>query len=163
MINELSTLTCPRCHQTASINISEHLRDKRTTEIQWQCDCGHQFKHSAERRRHNRKRVRCTGLYKYSNEVQLDPGIVAGKIVGKEKMTVVDLSLSGLKVKLKKKEDFKINDRFEVEFYLKDSNRTLVHETATIKNIDKSYIGGRFGSDGSQNRELGFYLLDPKE
>lgn len=160
MVDELTTLTCSRCRQTASINISEYLRNKQTTEIQWQCDCGHQFKIKAERRRHNRKRVRCTGLYRYSNEVQLDPGIVAGKFVGKGKMTVVDLSLSGLKVKLKKKEDLKINDRFEVEFYLKDRNRTLVRETATIKNIDKKYIGGTFGPSGSQNRDLGFYLLD---
>ncbi len=72
----------------------------------------------------------------------------------------MDLSLSGLKVKLKKKEDLKINDRFEVEFYLKDRRRTLVRETATIKNIDNKYIGGTFGTSGSQNRELGFYLLD---
>jgi len=160
MASDLSTLTCPRCHKTAVINISEHLRNKQNAEIQWQCDCGHQFKHTTERRRHNRKRVRCTGLYRYGNEVQLDPGTVAGKFVGKGKMTVVDLSLSGLKVKLKKKEDFKINDRFEVEFYLKDRRRTLVRETATIKNIDKKYIGGTFDAGGSQNLELGFYLLD---
>ena len=160
MVDELSTLTCPRCHQTTTVNISEHLSNKGSTEIQRQCDCGHQFKYKAERRRHNRKQVRCTGLYRYSNEVQLDPGIVAGKFVGKGKMTVVDLSLSGLKVKLRKKEDFKINDRFEVEFYLKDRRRTLVRETATIKNIDKKYIGCTFGTSGTQNRELGFYLLD---
>jgi len=90
----------------------------------------------------------------------LDPGIVAGKFVGQGKMTVVDLSLSGLKIKLKKKEDLKINDRFEVEFQIKDRRRTLVRETATIRNIDKKYIGGTFGPSGSQNRELGFYLLD---
>ncbi len=160
MANELSTLTCPRCQQTASINISEHLRDSQSTEIQWQCDCGHQFKHEAERRRHNRKRVRFAGSYRYSNAVQLDPGIVTGKFVGKGKMTVMDLSLSGLTVRLKKKEDLKINDRFEVEFYLKDRKRTLVRETAIIKNIDNKYIGGTFRTGGSQNRKLGFYLLD---
>ena len=160
MANELSNLKCPRCYQTTSINISEYLRDKQTTEILWQCDCGHQFKYKAERRRHNRKRVRCSGVYRYINEVELDPGVVAGKFVGQGKMTVVDLSLSGLKVKLKKKEDFKINDNFEVEFYLKDKNRTLVRETATVKNIDKKYIGGTFGSRRSQNLMLGFYLLD---
>ena len=160
MVDEHATLTCPRCQQTSSINVSEHLRNKQTTEIQWQCECGHQFKYKAERRRYNRKRVRCTGLYRYRNEVELDPGIVAGKFVGQGKMTGVDLSLSGLKIKLKKKEDLKINDRFEVEFQIKDRRRTLVRETATIRNIDKKYIGGTFGPSGSQNRELGFYLLD---
>ena len=160
MGKDLTTLTCPRCNRAASVNTSEYIGNGHSTEIDWQCECGYQFKHEAERRRHNRKRVKFSGWYQYSNEIHLDPGVVAGKFVGKGKMTVVDLSLSGLKVKLKKKEDLKVNDRFQVEFHLKDYNRTLVRETATIRNIDKKYISGAFRPSGSKNRELGFYLLD---
>jgi hypothetical protein len=112
-----------------------------------------------ERRRHIRKTVKLSGWYNYTNEIQLEPGIIAGKLVGKGKMTVVNLSVGGLKLKLKKKEDLKINDRLQVEFYLKDYQRTLVRETATIKNIHKKFVGGAFQPTGSKSRELGFYLL----
>ena len=85
--------------------------------------------------------------------------MVAGTLVGKGKMTVVDLSVSGFKVKLKKKEDLKINDRLQVEFYLKDFKQTLIRETAAIKNMHRKYIGGAFLPTGSKSRDLGFYLL----
>ena len=91
----------------------------------------------------------------YSNEIHLEPGIVAGKFVGEGKMTVLDLSVSGFKVKLKKKEDLKIDDRLQVAFYLKDDKRTLIRETATIKNIHKKYIGGAFLPSRLKSRDLG--------
>jgi len=159
MAKELVTATCPRCSQSTSTNISEVFLKNRSSEIEWRCACGYRFKYNLERRRHNRKKVKLSGWYNYSNEVRLAPGIVAGKFVGKGKMTVLDLSVSGLKVKLRKKEDLKINDRFQVEFHLNDAYRTLVRETATIKTIHKKTIGGVFQPSKSQNRELGFYLL----
>jgi len=128
-------------------------------EIECRCECGFQFKRDVERRRHTRKAVKFSGRYNYSHEIQLEPGVVAGKFVGKGKMTVVNLSVSGFKLKLKKKEDLKINDRLQVEFYLKDYQQTLIRETATIKNIHQKNVGGAFLPTGSKSRGLGFYLL----
>jgi hypothetical protein len=159
MGKDLVTVTCPRCSQAASVKIPEYFHQNNSMEIECQCECGYQFKRDVERRRHNRKAVKFSGWYNYSNEIQLEPGIVAGKFVGKGKMTVVDLSVSGFKVKLKKKEDLKVNDRLQVEFYLKDYKRTLIRETATIKNIHQKYVGGAFLPTGSKSRDLGFYLL----
>ena len=159
LAKDVMTFTCPRCGQAASVNIQEYFHQKYSMEIECRCECGHLFKKTVERRRHNRKAVKFAGWYNYSNEIQLEAGVVAGKFVGKGKMTVVDLSVSGFKVKLKKKVDLKVNDRLQVEFHLKDYKRTLIRETAAIKNIDKKYVGGAFLPAGSKSRDLGFYLL----
>ncbi len=159
MGKDVVTFVCPRCSKAVSVDIPEYFHQNNSMEIECQCECGYHFKRDVERRRHIRKPVKFTGWYNYSNEIQLEPGVVAGKFVGKGKMTVVNLSVSGFKVKLKKKEDLKINDRFQVEFYLKDYKRTLIRETATIKNIHQKYVGGVFHATGSKSRDLGFYLL----
>jgi hypothetical protein len=160
MVKDVLTFTCPRCSKTASVDIPETIHQNSSMEMECLCECGYQFKKDVERRRHNRKSVKFSGWYNYNNEIQLEPGVVAGKFIGKGKMTVVDLSVSGFKVKLKKKEDLKINDRLQVEFFLKDYKHTLIRETATIKNIHQKFIGGAFLPTGSKSRDLGFYLLD---
>ena len=160
MEKDVVTFTCPRCSRAASVHIPEDFHPNDSMEIECGCECGYQFKKEVERRRHRRKDVRLPGWYDYSNAIQLDPGFVAGTFVGKGKMTVVNLSVSGFKVKLKKKEDLKINDRLQVAFYLKDYKRTLIRETGAIKNIHQKYIGGAFLPSGSRSRQLGFYLLD---
>jgi len=159
MGKDVLTFTCPRCSRVASVDIPEDFHQNNAMEIECRCECGYQFKRVVERRRHIRKTVKFSGRYSYNNEIQLEPGVVAGKFVGKGKMTVVNLSVSGFKIKLKKKEDLKINDRLQVEFYLRDYQRTLIRETATIKNIHKKFVGGAFQPTGSKSRELGFYLL----
>ena len=159
MGKDVLTFTCPRCSRAASVDIPEDFHQNSSMEIECRCECGYQFKREVERRRHIRKAVKFSGWYNYTNEIQLEPGVVAGKFVGKGKMTVVNLSVSGFKVKLKKKEDLKINDRLQVEFYLKDYKRTLIRETATIKNIHQKFVGGAFLPTGPKSRELGFYLL----
>ena len=159
MVKDVVTFTCPRCSRVASVNIPGNFCQKNSMEIECRCECGYQFKRTVERRRHIRKAVKFSGWYKYTNEIQLEPGVVAGKFVGKGKMTVVNLSVGGLKIKLKKKEELKIHDRLQVEFYLKDYQRTLIRETATIKNIHQKFVGGAFFPTGSKSRELGFNLL----
>lgn len=159
MGKDVVTYTCPRCSRVASVNIPEDFHQNNSMEIECSCDCGYQFKRELERRRHTRKAVKFSGWYNYTNEIQLEPGVVAGKFFGKGKMTVVNLSVGGFKIRLKKKKDLKINDQLQVEFYLKDHQRTLIHETATIKNIHQKFVGGAFQPTGSKSRELGFYLL----
>ena len=159
MEKDVVAFTCPRCSRVVSVNIPDDFHQNSSMEIECQCECGYQFKREVERRRHNRKAVKFSGWYNYTNDIQLEPGVVAGKFIGKGKMTVVNLSVGGFKIKLKKKEDLKINDRLQVAFYLKDYQRTLIHETATVKNIHKKFVGGAFLPTGSKSRELGFYLL----
>ncbi len=159
MGKDVVTFTCPRCSQTAAVKLPENFHQNNSLEIECLCECGYRFKSEVERRQHNRKAVKFSGWYNYGNEIQLEPGVVAGTLVGKGKMTVVNLSVSGFRIKLKKKEDLKINDRLKVAFHLKDCKRTLISETATIKNIHQKFVGGAFLPTGSKNRELGFYLL----
>ena len=156
---EKITFDCPRCGQRELIDISQQIIQNQSAQINWRCECGHFLQSDLERRNHKRKNVKFRGRYQYSNEVQIEPGVVAGKIVGKGKMTVTDLSLSGLKVKLKKKEDFKIDDRLLVEFHLNDYKKTFVRKNATIKNIQNRLVGGAFSRFESNSRDIGFYLL----
>jgi hypothetical protein len=129
----------------------------RAKDISLQCTCGYSFTSSMERRRHYRKSVNLKGRYHYSNQVELEQG--SGNFVGKGKMNILDVSAWGLKVKLKKKEMLKLNDQLSVEFQLDDKKRTMIREKATVKNIDKKFIGGAFTDQRTGNRSLGFYLL----
>jgi len=158
-VDNRATFNCPSCDRKQTVNVQEYIRRKDRVEIETTCACGHTWTTNIERRRHYRKPVNFRGRYEFSNEVQLDEGISAGKFVGRGKMKVVDLSVSGLKIKLKKSPDLHVNDRFGVEFRLNDKRRTLVRERASVKNIDKNHIGGAFSPSAADNPSLGFFLL----
>ena len=151
-----STFVCPKCFRKMPVDFSD-ANLPRTKDISLQCTCGYSFTSSMERRRHYRKPVNLKGRYHYSNQVELEQG--AGKFVGKGKMNILDVSARGLKVKLKKKEMLKLNDQLSVEFHLDDKKRTMIREKATVKNINKKYVGGAFADQRTGNRSLGFYLL----
>jgi hypothetical protein len=151
-----STVVCPKCLRKMPVDLSGAILSK-TKGVSLKCTCGHSFTSSMERRRHYRKPVNLKGRYHYSNQVEVEQG--AGKFVGKGKMNILDVSAWGLKVKLKKKEMLKLNDQLSVEFHLDDKKKTMIREKATVKNINKEYVGGAFADQRTGNRSLGFYLL----
>lgn len=153
-----STFACPKCRRKTPVDLSTADRPK-TKGISLTCACGYEFITALEKRRHYRKPVNFKGRYRYSTPAGLGQGDGKGKFVGKGKMQVVDVSAWGLKMKLKKKEAFRVNDQLSVEFHLDDKEKTMIQEQATIRNIDDRTIGGAFFDQRKGNRHLGFYLL----
>ena len=128
-------------------------------EIESTCTCGYTWTSILERRKHFRKPVKLRGHYSFRNDVFLEEGLSAGSFVGKGKMKVVDLSLKGLKIELKKKPELHINDLLSVEFRLKDRKRTVIRENASVKSINGRFVGSAFGPEVAANTSLGFFLL----
>jgi hypothetical protein len=153
-----TTVVCPNCFRKTPVDLSD-VNLSRTKDISLKCACGYSYTSSMERRRYYRKPVNFKGRYHYSNHVELEHGSGTGKFVGKGKMNILDISAWGLKVKLKRKETFQLDDQFSVEFHLDDKERTMIREKATVKNINERYIGGAFADQRTGNRSLGFYLL----
>ena len=77
-------------------------------------------------------------------------------------MRVVDLSRTGLKLKINEKGRFGQGDRLQLEFQLDDANRSLIKKEVEIKKIFESELGVAFTSSHPSNpsdRALGFYLF----
>ena len=158
MTHSRSTIVCPNCSRKLPVHLSDE-NLSQSSGIALKCACGYSWTSSRERRRYYRKPVRLKGRYHYSTQVELSQGVVAGKFVGKGKMNVLDVSAWGLKMKLRKKEEFRLNDQVFVEFHLDDKQKTLIREKAFVKNINDQYVGGAFAGHETGNRSLGFYLL----
>ena len=159
MVDGMASFTCPVCSQRKTENVRQYLKQKTVVEIVSTCSCGHTWTSVLERRRHFRKPVKLRGRYTFRNDVFLEEGLAAGSFVGKGKMKVVDLSLKGLRIELKNKPELHVNDFLSVEFRLKDKNRTLIIENASVKSINGRFVGSAFGPDVTANTSLGFYLL----
>jgi len=159
LVDNRATFICPLCSQREILDVRQYVKQNTAVEIELKCKCGYAWISSLERRRLYRKPVNFRGRYKFSNEVQMEEGLAVGKFIGKGRMQVVDLSVRGLKIKLKKRPDLNVNDRISVEFRLNDKKRTLIRENTSVKSIRDHYIGGAFSTSASDNASLGFYLL----
>ncbi|MCG6908903.1 MAG: PilZ domain-containing protein [Deltaproteobacteria bacterium] len=159
MVDDQATVVCPLCSKKQSINVRQYIKQKSAVAMVLSCPCGHTWTMGLERRRHYRKPVKLKGRYSYESDVHVDGTSAVGRFLGKGKMKVVDLSLRGLKIELKKRPQFNVNDQLSVEFRLRDKKRTLIRENAFVKSVSGNFVGGAFGSAVAENSSLGFYLM----
>jgi hypothetical protein len=94
------------------------------------------------------------------------PGIyqvtTPGKTPVSGTMTVSDLSLLGVKLKLNAPPSIEKGDTLMVEFRLDDARRSLIKKEVIVRSIAESGIGVEFcptRHTGRGDRELGFYFL----
>jgi c-di-GMP-binding flagellar brake protein YcgR len=122
----------------------------KTVRVNIKCRCGHAFHAVLEKRRRYRKRTRLPGTYTYERPDRTeDKGI----------MEVVDISSSGLKLKLNVGRAFKVGDKIQVEFNLDNPQRTPIEKVVTVKNVSKNFVGVAFNEREGEDPSLGFYLL----
>ncbi len=87
-----------------------------------------------EKRRHKRKQTNLAGSY-YHN-VTKERGSV----------TITNLSISGMQIKLNKQRQFRVGDRVIVSFKLEDEKKTQIREMMIIKNVFGFFAGASFNS-----------------
>lgn len=151
--DRMAAIECPKCRKTKLSDVSNFLQLSRKVKIKVNCPCGHKFPVILERRRHIRKLSNFPGIYYH---------VVPGQGRVKKAMTVKDISLSGIKVKLNAPPLFKGGDRLIVEFRLDDSQRSLIRKEVRIRKIENLAVGAEFCADQETSRgdrELGFYFL----
>jgi transcription elongation factor Elf1 len=152
--NQMITFSCPECQHPRIVSIAEHKGLEKAINVRVTCKrCGHKYRATIERRQQYRKAVNLPGTYTH---------LVNGRLRGKGYMTVVDLSRTGLKLKLNDKGGFAIGDRLMIEFSLDDANHSLIKKEVEIKKIDKAELGVAFLSmhpSNSSDKALGFYMF----
>ena len=151
---QMITFTCPECQHPRIVSIAEHKGLEKAVNVGVTCKrCGHKYRAIIERRQQYRKAVNLPGTYIH---------LVNGRMRGKGYMTVVDLSRTGLKIKLNNKEGFAIGDRMLLEFNLDNASHSLIKKEVEIKKIDKAELGVAFLSMHPSNpsdKALGFYMF----
>ena len=150
---DMAAIECPLCRKTKLSDFSRFKHLGRKVTINVSCPCGHTFQVLLERRRHFRKFTNFPGAYKT---------IYPPAFGQKRTMTVKDVSMSGLRLKVSPPPPFKKGDRLSVEFRLDDHRRSLVKKEVIVRSIADSMVGAEFCSKPSSvqgDKELGFYLL----
>lgn len=147
--NNTATFVCPNCENTSTVDVSKYAKvDKRVT-VNVKCRCGHRFTVVLEKRKKYRKETNLPGNYVNLNAAN-DKGI----------MVVLDISSSGLKLKLNVKRNFKSGDALRVSFNLDDKRRTRIEKKVVVQNVNGNFIGVAFAPEEPDDPALGFYLLN---
>ena len=152
--NHMITFVCPKCQHPRVVSIADHTELEKADKVRVTCKrCNHKYRVAIERRAQYRKTVNLPGTYTH---------VVNGQMRGKGYMTVVDLSRTGLKIKLNEIEGFSIGDKLVIEFNLDDAKHSLIKKEVKIMKIDKTELGVAFYSMHPSNpsdKALGFYMF----
>lgn len=144
-----ATFVCPNCENTSTVDVSKYVKVDKRVLVKVKCRCGHQFTVALEKRKKYRKNTNLPGTY-VSLTSDSDKGV----------MTVMDISTTGLKLKLNVERDFKIGDVLKVEFNLDDKRRTHIEKKVVVQNISDHFVGVAFAPNQPDDPALGFYLLN---
>ncbi len=138
-------VTCPQCTKQSQISASTY-RDLHAP-IRVACGCGHRFTILLNTRHFYRKAVRLSGTY------------TSPRNTSKRRMTVVDLSMTGVRLLTLLPHDLKVDDIVELVFRLDDAHGTEMCNEAIVRWIDGKQIGAEFSDLRTYESKLGFYLL----
>ena len=146
----MATFICPQCKKTLTVDVSKYAQMEQTVKVKSKCSCGNNWISVLEKRKQYRKGVNLKGIYKY---------IVDGEEVDGGKMTVVDISAGGVKVKLDVDRILKVDHLLKLEFKLNDSKQTPMQKTVIIRNANNPYYGASFRDADLYDPVMGFYLM----
>ena len=75
-------------------------------------------------------------------------------------LIVCDISVTGMKIKVKASHSFSVGDLLKVEFRLDDYKKTLILKNVLIRNMNLLFIGTEFPINEEVGKDLGFYLFN---
>jgi c-di-GMP-binding flagellar brake protein YcgR len=136
------------------VNVTEHPELEKKDKVIVKCFCGHKFAVIIERRKQYRKATNFPGQYKH---------IVDGRVIDQGLMTVIDLSRTGMKIKLNVKRELDIGTRLVLEFRLDDTHRSFIQKEVEVKKVFDQELGVEFTSvhpSDPSDKALGFYMLN---
>jgi hypothetical protein len=152
--DQTATFVCPQCQKPKIMDVSKYAARNTQIKLKVTCGCGHQYVAHLEKRKKFRKQTNLDGIYKYTFKTP-DNKISEG--IGK--MTVTDISFTGLRVKVHSPPRFVAGDKLTVEFKLNDVNQSLVRKEVMVQNINGLSAGLAFIFNDPYDTALGFYLL----
>ncbi len=147
-----ATFVCPECERSRTVAVAENEKLARAARVRVKCPCGHQYPVTLERRQFFRKAVNLSGSFFQT---------VNGRHVDGGTMAVVDLSRTGMRLRLNEKRPLRIGDTLLVEFHLDDRQHSLIRRESVVRRIDGSDLGAEFiaaAATDANSRAIGFYL-----
>ena len=141
---------CPNCQRSKIADVSKYLSMKKTLKVNVKCPCVNKFAALLEKRRQYRKATNISGSFIH---------ITDGKATGRGSMTICDLSITGMKLKVDYEYFFNVGDFLEVSFILDNPQKTAMNKKVIVKNINMPFIGAEFPITEREDKILGFYLL----
>jgi hypothetical protein len=141
---------CPKCHKSKTVDANRFKSDSRTVRVKVRCPCGNNYVAILEKRRGYRKEVSLPGSY-----VQY----VDGAESYRGAMTVCDISIGGMKLRITNTSRFSVGDVLRLEFRLDDAHRSLLQKKVIVRNIEENFLGTEFTLSEATDKALGFYLF----
>ncbi|MEE8377576.1 MAG: PilZ domain-containing protein [Candidatus Aminicenantaceae bacterium] len=145
------TLTCSKCSKSKTVDVSKFMDHATEVKIRAKCSCGNILRITLDRRKFYRKITNLPGVY------------ISEKEGTRGQITVIDLSMGGLKFKVNVKPAFSVHDQLLVEFHLDNKSRSLIREWVIVRSIVDLQVGTKFVSfdpAGSTEKNIHFYLLE---
>jgi hypothetical protein len=140
-----TAVTCPFCQKTRAVSVGKFKDVKHTLVIK--CSCQQRFNVELNFRQYHRKKVKLIGDVKNVSTESNDW----------QKVTVVDLSLVGLRFKVVGNTDIEKGHVLRVRFTLDNQRATEVEKEVGVLNSKEDEFGCEFLIIGYE-KELGFYL-----
>ena len=152
--SKLVTFTCPNCEHPRVVDVTEHREIETVERVKLKCkNCGQPYRVEIERRAQYRKTVDLPGTYTQ---------LADGRPADKGYMKVIDLSRSGLKIRLNDNISLAVGERLIIEFHLDDANRSKIRKEVEVKKIFGQELGLAFTSvhaSDPSDKALGFYMF----
>jgi hypothetical protein len=147
---QMATFVCPQCSRSKTVSVSKYANVDKLIKINVKCPCGHAYTSILEKRKQYRKATSLPGSFIH---------FLDGRPINRGVMTVVDISATGMKLKLSAAKGFAVGDHMEVDFNLDDKHRTLIKKRVIVRNVNDPFIGVEFGPAEALDKALGFYLF----
>ena len=142
-----TAFTCPYCQKTHRVSVAKHKGTKHTLIVK--CTCQEKIEVNLNFRQFYRKPVKLAGE-------------VLNVSSGKRNwcaMTVVDLSMSGLKFKIPGHQNIREGHRLQVRFTLDDQQANVIDKEARVVAVRDDTYGCEFLNLAYEEKELGYYLF----
>ncbi len=147
--DDKATFKCPKCNKVQLKDVSQFKDVNRAViKVKVKCPCGNIYKMLLERRREVRKQVNFVGNY---TAIEKDMDIQG-------RMTIVDMSRSGLRFQTHLPQQFEIGEEVQLEFQLDDQQQSLIKRKVVVRSQHGNSVGASFRSTDHYDK-LGTYLL----
>ena len=140
-----TAVTCPFCQKTSAVSVGK-FKDKKHTLVT-KCSCQQRFNVELNFRQYNRKKVKLIG----------DVRNVSTESSKWQKVTVIDLSMVGLRFRVVGNTDIEKGHILRIRFTLDNQKATEVEKEVGVLNSNDDQFGCEF-LIMDYEKELGFYL-----
>ena len=139
------TFICPECKRSKTTHASNYKHSETAVKVNCKCACGHAYSVLLERRKYIRKNLNLRGIYYLMTRDE------------RGMMTVIDMSRSGMKIRLEVERSLALGERLALEFRLDDKEKSLIRREVFIRSVKGALVGVEFCHPEHYDK-LGHYI-----